>query len=309
MRKSALMMKSVGLRSALCAPMIWENGLIGVLTVASTRKGAFSVRDAEFVSAVATQVTAIVRMSTLLDQLRASTGQLRQSHESTVLMLASAAEAHDATTGRHLSRVREITAALAKELGYEEDAARSLGMAATLHDIGKIRVPDSVLGSAKSLAEAEWVLMKQHTIWGGAFLAGKPGFELAAMVARHHHERWDGGGYPDGLAGEAIPEAALITTVADSLDAMTSDRPYRQGRPLREAVDEIVSCAGTQFSPRVVEALVRVYESGALDFVQNATSATTPTAGAPPDSPCDAPRRRAGISDRTAILRRGRIVA
>jgi PAS domain S-box-containing protein/diguanylate cyclase (GGDEF)-like protein len=259
---------SVGLRSALCAPMIWENTLIGILTVASTRQGAFSVRDAEFVAAVATQVTAIVRMSTLLDQLRISTGQLLQSHESTVLMLASAAEAHDATTGRHLARVRQITAALATELGYDDDAARALGMAATLHDIGKIRVPDSVLGSAKSLADAEWILMKQHTIWGGAFLAGKPGFELAAVVARHHHERWDGGGYPDGLAGDAIPEAALITTVADSLDAMTSDRPYRRGRPMQEAIDEIVRCSGTQFSPRVVEALVRVHRSGALDFVE-----------------------------------------
>ncbi|MBI5288837.1 MAG: diguanylate cyclase, partial [Chloroflexi bacterium] len=217
------MLGHAGLQSALVAPMIWENNLIGVLTVASTRKSAFSVRDAEFVAAVATQVTAIVRMSSLLDQLRTSTSQLRQAHEGTVLMRASAAEAHDATTGRHLSRVREISIALARERGYEEDAARALGLAATLHDIGKIRVPDSVLGSALSLAEAEWVLMKQHTIWGGAFLAGQAGFELAAAVARYHHERWDGTGYPDGLSGSAIPEGALITTVADSLDAMTSN--------------------------------------------------------------------------------------
>ena len=90
---------------------------------------------------------------------------------------------------------------------------------------------------------------------------------MAASVARHHHERWDGAGYPDGLAGEAIPEPALITTVADSLDAMTSNRPYRQGRPLAEAVDELVRCAGTQFSPRVVEALVRLHERGELQFV------------------------------------------
>ena len=262
------LLAQAGLQSALVAPMIWESGLIGSLTVASTRQGAFGVRDAEFVTAVATQVTAIVRMSSLLDQLRNSTTQLQQAHEGTVLMLAKAAEAHDATTGRHLARVREISIALGRELGYDDEAAKALGIAATLHDIGKIRVPDSVLGSAESLAEAEWVLMKQHTIWGGAFLAGQQGFELAASVARHHHERWDGAGYPDGLAGEAIPEPALITTVADSLDAMTSNRPYRLGRPLAEAVDELVRCAGTQFSPRVVEALVRLHERGELQFVQ-----------------------------------------
>jgi HD-GYP domain-containing protein (c-di-GMP phosphodiesterase class II) len=94
---------------------------------------------------------------------------------------------------------------------------------------------------------------------------------LAASVARHHHERWDGAGYPDGLAGEAIPEPALITTVADSLDAMTSNRPYRLGRPLAEAVDELVRCSGTQFSPRVVEALVRLHERGELSFVDGDT--------------------------------------
>jgi response regulator RpfG family c-di-GMP phosphodiesterase len=266
------LLSSVGLKSALCAPMIWENTLIGILTVASARRAAYSVRDADFVAAVATQVTAIVRMSTLLEQLRASTGQLRQAHEGTVLMLASAAEAHDSTTGSHLQRVRAISEALARELDYDDDDSKALGLAATLHDIGKIRVPDSVLGSAQSLQEAEWILMKQHTIWGGAFLAGQAGFELAATVARYHHERWDGSGYPDGLSGNQIPEAALITTVADSLDAMTSNRPYRAGRPLSEAVDEIVRCSGTQFSPRIVEALVRLYDRGALAFVQDAHS-------------------------------------
>jgi PAS domain S-box-containing protein/diguanylate cyclase (GGDEF)-like protein len=264
------MLIDVGLRSALVAPMIWENNLIGVLTVASTRTGAFSVRDAEFVAAVATQVTAIVRMSTLLEQLRHSSNRLREAHEGTVVMLASAAEAHDQTTGGHLHRVRAISEAIAVELGYDDDAARALGLAATLHDIGKIRVPDSVLGSAQSLAEAEWVLMKQHTIWGGAFLAGQPGFELASTVARCHHERWDGTGYPDGLSGNQIPEGALITTVADSLDAMTSNRPYRQGRPLDEAVAEIVRCSGTQFSPRIVDALARLHERDALSFIKPA---------------------------------------
>jgi HD-GYP domain-containing protein (c-di-GMP phosphodiesterase class II) len=137
-----------------------------------------------------------------------------------------------------------------------------------LHDIGKIRVPDIVLGSSSTLAESEWILMKQHTIWGSEFLAGQQGFELAAAVARSHHERWDGSGYPSGLAGEEIPEAAQITAVADAFDAMTNDRPYRLGRPGEEAVAEIVACSGTQFSPRVVDALVRVWEAGEMPFLE-----------------------------------------
>ncbi len=256
-----------GLRSLLVAPMSWQGLLIGGLSVASKHQNAFTVRDVEFLGAVATQVTAIVRMSSLLEDLQTSTAQLEQAHEGTVMMLASAAEAHDHTTGRHLQRVRQLTEAIAGELEYDEERASALGMAATLHDIGKIRVPDSVLGSSRALAEAEWMLMKQHTLWGSAFLSEQPGFELAASVARHHHERWDGGGYPDGLAGEEIPESAQITTVADSFDAMTSDRPYRRGRPIDEAVAEIASCSGTQFSPRVVDALVRLFERGALAFV------------------------------------------
>ena len=258
---------SGGLRSTVVAPMIWQGRLIGALSVASKQLNAFTVRDVEFLGAVATQVTAIVRMSSLVEELQGSTAQLQQAHEGTVLMLASAAEAHDHTTGRHLQRVRAISEAIARELGYDEERAGALGMAATLHDIGKIRVPDSVLGSSNSLAEAEWVLMKQHTLWGAAFLSEQPGFELAASVARHHHERWDGAGYPDGLTGEEIPESALITTVADSFDAMTNNRPYRRGRPVDEAVREIQSCSGTQFSPYVVDALTRLFERGELSFV------------------------------------------
>lgn len=258
---------SIGMRSCMIAPMLWEDTLLGAMSVGSKQFAAFSVRDAEFVMAVATQVTAIVQMSRVLEQLRTSSAHLREAHESTVMMLASAAEAHDRTTGRHLERVRLISEAIATELGYDESAARELGMAAILHDIGKIRVPDTVLGSSQALAEAEWVLMKQHTVWGNAFLNGQPGFELAAMVARCHHERWDGQGYPDGISGDEIPDAAQIVTVADSFDAMTNDRPYRNGRPIADAVGEIVACSGTQFSPRVVEALVRLFERGALAFL------------------------------------------
>ncbi len=260
------LLTAAGLASGLAVPMIWHNQLVGMLSVAAKQPSAFTAWDAHFLTGVASQVTAIVFMTTLVEELRAASEHLTQAHAETVMMLASAAEAHDVTTGRHLQRVRTLTEALSVELGYNEDRAHQLGLAAVLHDIGKIRVPDAVLASSSSLTDAEWVIMRQHTIWGSDFLDGRHGFDLAALVARAHHERWDGAGYPAGLKGEEIPEAAAITCVADTFDAMTNDRPYRVGRPAAEAVQEIVRCSGTQFSPRVVDALVRLANRGALAF-------------------------------------------
>jgi HD-GYP domain-containing protein (c-di-GMP phosphodiesterase class II) len=109
--------------------------------------------------------------------------------------------------------------------------------------------------------------MRKHTTWGFEFLKGRYGFELASTIARTHHESWDGNGYPAGLRAEEIPEATLITSVADAYDAMTNDRPYRKGRPAIEAIEELVRFSGRQFSPKVVDAAVRLYERGVAPFV------------------------------------------
>jgi diguanylate cyclase (GGDEF)-like protein/PAS domain S-box-containing protein len=255
---------AAGIRSAVVAPMVWQGNVVGTLSAGGREVGGFGPRDAQFLNAVATQVTAIVRTASLVDDLQSASGRLLQAHTETVLMLANAAEAHDHSTGRHLHRVRAVTEALARELGHGDEAAKEIGLAAVLHDIGKIRVPDYVLTSPDSLGDDEWALMKHHTVWGGEFLGERPGFGLAAAVARCHHERWDGSGYPAGLTGDQIPEAAAITSVADSLDAMTNDRPYRRGRPIADAIVEVQAWSGRQFSPSVVDALVRLYHRGAL---------------------------------------------
>jgi len=258
------LLRAAGLRSSLLVPMLWQNDLLGHLAVASKQEAPFGPRDVEFLMAVATQVTAIVRMATLVEDLQSASDRLVQAQTETVVLLAASAEAHDHATGLHLENVRVITEALARELGYGEEEARELGLAAVLHDIGKVRVPDSLLISTGALADEEWQLMKHHTTWGAEFLAGRPGFELARVIARSHHERWDGDGYPDGLAGEAIPEAATIVAVADSFDAMTSDRPYRAARSVAAAMQETMACSGKQFNPRVVQALVRLYKQKKL---------------------------------------------
>ena len=258
------LLRAAGMQSAMVAPMLWRSELVGLLSVASRRKAAFAPRDAQFLMAVAAQVTGIVRMATLVDELQSTSTRVVRAQTETVLMLAAAAEAHDQATGLHLQNVRAITEALARELGYREEDAKELGLAAVLHDIGKVRVPDVVLSTAGQLTDPEWELMKQHTVWGGDFLAGRQGFELAASIARSHHERWDGSGYPDRLASEDIPKAAAIVAVADAFDAMTSDRPYRAARSVAAAVREIVACSGRQFSPKAVQALVRLHKRRAL---------------------------------------------
>lgn len=257
-----------GLHSALMVPMIWQGEMLGTIAVASRRPGAFGPRDAQFMTSVAAQVTAIVRMSAVLAELRATSTRLRDAHTETVMLLAAAAEAHDATTGRHLHGIRAITEVLARELGYAKERAEELGLASTLHDIGKIRVPDSILANSGELSDHDWKVMKQHTTWGAEFLAGRPEFGPAAVIAQTHHERLDGSGYPEGLAREAIPESAMIVSVADAFDALTSNRPYRNARSIEAAVDEIVTCSGTQFSPKVVDALVRLSERGELDRIR-----------------------------------------
>lgn len=256
--------RRAGIRSALIVPMLWEDELIGVMSVATKEASSFDPRDIQLVTAVADQVTAIIRMERLVGDLQDTSSHLQRARADTVVLLAASAEAHDSTTGRHLQRVRAITEALARELGYDDDAAAALGLAAVLHDIGKIRVPDAILLSPAQLSDDEWSIMKLHTTWGAEFLRERPGFELAATIAAAHHERWDGSGYPRGLAGHQIPEAATIVAVADSLDAMTHDRPYRVGRPLDWAIEEVRAGAGTQFNPRVVDALLRIHARGDL---------------------------------------------
>ncbi len=258
------MLRKAGLKSALVAPMLWRSEMIGTLAVACKAEGALGPRDAQLLSAIATQVTAIVSLETLVEKLRSASGRLSQAHQETVMLLAAAAEAHDRTTGEHLQNVRVISERLALELGHDEESARQIGLAAVLHDMGKIRVPDSVLANTGRLSEAEWELMKHHAVWGEQFLAGRTGFELAASIARSHHERWDGGGYPDGLGEAEIPEPATIVSVADSFDAMTSDRPYRPGRSIAAAMQELAACSGSQFSPIVVDAIVRLHKQRKL---------------------------------------------
>jgi response regulator RpfG family c-di-GMP phosphodiesterase len=191
----------------------------------------------------------------LLALERVGRSQLEQAYRQTIESLARALEWKDAATGGHALRVQRyaIQLAAAADPSLLEDPSVEAGF--LLHDVGKIAIPDSILRKRGPLTDSEQTLMRRHTLIGSELLAGIPLLAGQGLgVVRSHHERWDGAGYPDGLAREAIPSAARIFAVADALDAMTSDRPYRKALPWHAAAEEIEAQSGRHFDPQVVEA-------------------------------------------------------
>ena len=179
----------------------------------------------------------------------------------TVDVLAGTLGLRDGHTGEHSDRVVGLTHRIGERLGLGRRELRDLGYAARLHDIGKVGVPDLVLHKPGPLNDAERELIKGHSVWGADLVGRIPGLEAVARIVRHHHERYDGDGYPDGLSGRDIPLSSRILTVADAYVAMTEDRPYRQARPRFEVDHEFRDCSGAQFDPYVVEALRHVASS------------------------------------------------
>jgi HD-GYP domain-containing protein (c-di-GMP phosphodiesterase class II) len=189
---------------------------------------------------------------------RAQSDELRRSYVATVRALTNAVEARDAYTGKHAERVAayglELTTRIDPDLAGEPE----IEFGYLLHDVGKVAIPDGILHKPEPLSDPERALMRRHPVIGWEILRGIPFLERASEIVKFHHERWDGSGYPDGLEGEEIPLAARIFAVADALDAITTDRPYRPGASLADARKTIVASSGSQFDPRVVEALDQV---------------------------------------------------
>jgi HD-GYP domain-containing protein (c-di-GMP phosphodiesterase class II) len=189
---------------------------------------------------------------------RARAEELRRSYVATVRALTNAVEARDAYTGKHAERVAAYGLELARRVDPELAADPQTEFGFLLHDVGKVAIPDGILHKADRLADAERELMRRHPVIGAQIVGGVPFLEQAAGIVRAHHERYDGSGYPDALAGEDIPLAARIFAVADAFDAITTDRPYRPAASMAEAREAIAKGAGTQFDPRVAEALAEV---------------------------------------------------
>ncbi len=186
------------------------------------------------------------------DSARLVTTVLHEFAES----LGNAVDAKDPCTRQHSEEVAEIAHALALRMGVSPVQADIVHVAAHLHDVGKIGIPDAVLQKQGSLTPSEWALVRRHPVTGAEIVRPVKEFRECGVadIILHHHERWDGKGYPDRLQAGAIPLGARIITLADSLSAMMQDRPYRRARSFQDALEEIVSQSGTQFDPAVVEA-------------------------------------------------------
>lgn len=180
--------------------------------------------------------------------------------EMSVRALLKALECKDDYTFGHSMRVAFYSLQLGKEYGLSDEELYDLELAALFHDIGKIGVPDSVLLKPARLDEEEFLKMKKHPELSAEILKGFAPFEEAAKFAKHHHERYDGRGYPDGMAGEDIPLYSRIILIADTFDAMTSTRPYRKGLPYEVAFEELREFAGSQFDPNLVEYFIKAME-------------------------------------------------
>jgi putative nucleotidyltransferase with HDIG domain len=255
---------------------LWPHSIAAGLIAGLFVVGERSIGTSAFLLFFLPLAMAWVTQKQYLDRSRSSVQELRRSHDelqranaqlenllqrtrdsylSTISSLARTIEAKDPYTGGHTERVGEYALMLAREIGFEEEDLEAVEVGAIVHDIGKIGIPDRILLKPGRLDAEEFAEMRRHPEISSYILEGLELPEIVRHMARHHHERYDGNGYPDGLAGEDIPLAARVLTVADAFDAMTSDRPYRPALAVEDALAEIRLNAGTQFCPTVVAAL------------------------------------------------------
>jgi putative nucleotidyltransferase with HDIG domain len=240
--------------SALLVPMVAKERLVGVVTLVEVRhwdRSPFTQGKINLCKAMASGAAIAIQNALLFDDRE-------KAHLATLVSLVSALDARERETRAHSVRVQEYTMTLAKTMGVPEGELKAIATGALLHDIGKIGIQDSILLKPGALTTAEWDVMRMHPAIGAEILESLGHIEKARQIVVAHHERWDGSGYPAGMAGSAIPLGARIFTVADTLDAMTSDRPYRSKLSFQAAQDEIALCSGTQFDPEVVNVFLGI---------------------------------------------------
>ena len=217
------------------------------------------------------QLASIEHSRFLEERVAAVVKDLEKKKMEMLFRLAKVAEQRDTDTGAHLSRIGQYSAALARRVGCDESFTTILQLAAPLHDIGKVAIPDAILLARRQLTPEEWEIMKTHTLVGYTMLTGgdTEQMEVAAQIARSHHEKFDGSGYPDGLSKQDIPLSARILAVVDVYDALTSKRPYKEVWSHDKAVEYLLGQSGKHFDPELVEAFlsdlgaIRAIHSGA----------------------------------------------
>jgi putative nucleotidyltransferase with HDIG domain len=232
--------------------LIW----IAILAVFATLYGALALLVRNASSMLRHQATTLqARSRELMDSYR----RLEESSLEAIESLNATVDAKDPYTAGHSARVQRIALAVAEELGVPSQRFDAVRFGGLFHDIGKIAVPDSILTKPGELTEDEFAVVMRHPADGAEIVSHFSRLHEAVPLIRHHHERWDGTGYPDGLAGDDIPQEACVVGLADAWDAMTTDRPYRAALSVEQAAAEVRACRGTQFSPAVVDAFFAAF--------------------------------------------------
>jgi HD-GYP domain-containing protein (c-di-GMP phosphodiesterase class II) len=250
-------------RNMICTPVRIKGKVIGVLQALNKKKGGlFTKWDLDEFNTLANQVAIAIDNANLYKEMK-------ETFLSTAEALADTMEARDAYTGGHTKRVLEYSSLIGEELSLKEGEMENLKLAAVLHDIGKIGVEDRILRKDAKLTEEEDKAMRMHTIIGPRIVENIKPLRSIAPSIRHHHETYDGRGYPDLLKGKDIPIMARIISVADTFDAMTTDRPYRKGLPKEVALRELKDHAGIQFDAKVVDAFIRAFRGGKVQLKGN----------------------------------------
>jgi len=255
-------------RNMIAVPVASKEKIIGVLQAINKKNGSFTESDLEMLETLAHQVGTAIENALLY----------QEQHETflgVTMAFVDALEKRDDYTGGHTRRVHEYSMAIAEHLGLPEKLHEELHLCAILHDIGKIGVSDQVLQKPGKLEPEEFAEMRRHPSIGSEILEHVKSLRAMIGGVRHHHEKFDGNGYPDNKRGEEIPLIARIIAVADTFDAMTSTRPYRTALNHEKALNELIACSGTQFDPAVVNAFLEVYNNRELSFQKES--------GLPPD--------------------------
>ena len=251
------MFADAGFTSHIRLPIVIKAEVAAILSVGAKRRGAFGPDDFSALETLASQIGVALENARLVSDLSAL-------FLSTIKALSKAIDAKSTWTSGHSERVTHYAMLIGERMGLDAKDMKTLETAGLLHDIGKLGTYEEILNKPGALTPEEYAVMKQHPGKGAEILA--PIKQLADVLGpiRHHHEYYDGAGYPDGLKGAAIPFLARILAVADTIDAMAADRPYRKGRGMDVIAAEIKRCSGTQFDPIVVEAFLKVFEAGEI---------------------------------------------
>jgi hypothetical protein len=240
-------------RSILMLPLVADNRVFGTLTFSSARPNAFQPETLALGRFLSMQVAGAVQNALLLEEL--------DGRENVIVSLALAIEAKDPYTEGHCQRLAQYAERLGRVLDFDPVHITKLRMAAILHDVGKIAVPEGILQKPDALTDDEYKILQLHPVTGESICQPLRSLRPMLPAIRHHHERWDGRGYPDGLVGEAIPLDARIIAIVDAFDAMTSDRPYRLGMPVERALAILRENRGPQWDTELLDAFIPLIEA------------------------------------------------